>query len=245
MAFCPICKNEYRPGFTMCAECKVPLVERLEEAEKEAIDDASLESAEAEKETMKRTDLSDEEKEFLKEQFDEEMEALNEQRKKLMNHRTYEDKHAKAADYRSSAIVLTVIGILGILVLALLYLGYLPAYSFLKSNYLFLIVMGLMFLVFIAGGMLSFRSVGRLMEQAAEDDKTMDTIRSFMDEAFQGDRVDEKAGLTDEDTEEQKYFKRWDYMSDAIKEMFPDTPEALVDSLLDERYNMMYENNDH
>ncbi len=27
--FCPQCKTEYRPGFTECADCRVPLVEQL------------------------------------------------------------------------------------------------------------------------------------------------------------------------------------------------------------------------
>src|SRR5262245_59570948 len=27
--FCPVCRSEYRVGFTECAECKVPLVESL------------------------------------------------------------------------------------------------------------------------------------------------------------------------------------------------------------------------
>jgi hypothetical protein len=31
--FCPRCRDEYRPGFTECAGCGVPLVERLDEAE--------------------------------------------------------------------------------------------------------------------------------------------------------------------------------------------------------------------
>ena len=32
MPWCPVCKNEYREGFTTCAECKVPLVSDLGEA---------------------------------------------------------------------------------------------------------------------------------------------------------------------------------------------------------------------
>ena len=30
--FCPVCKAEYRPGFTRCSECDVALVERLDAA---------------------------------------------------------------------------------------------------------------------------------------------------------------------------------------------------------------------
>ena len=33
MAWCPICKNEYREGITECSECKVPLVDNLEDCE--------------------------------------------------------------------------------------------------------------------------------------------------------------------------------------------------------------------
>ncbi len=29
--FCPVCRSEYRPGFTQCAECEVPLVDHLED----------------------------------------------------------------------------------------------------------------------------------------------------------------------------------------------------------------------
>lgn len=31
MPWCPVCKNEYREGFTVCADCKVELVDSLEE----------------------------------------------------------------------------------------------------------------------------------------------------------------------------------------------------------------------
>ena len=31
MPWCPICKNEYREGFTTCAECKVELVANFED----------------------------------------------------------------------------------------------------------------------------------------------------------------------------------------------------------------------
>ncbi len=43
MPFCPNCKMEYREGFKVCADCKVPLVDKLEEMPKfEAIDESNL-----------------------------------------------------------------------------------------------------------------------------------------------------------------------------------------------------------
>lgn len=37
--FCPSCRAEYRPGFTDCAHCKVPLVEELPETVELSTDD--------------------------------------------------------------------------------------------------------------------------------------------------------------------------------------------------------------
>lgn len=34
MPWCPVCKNEYGEGIKLCAECKVELVERLEDEKK-------------------------------------------------------------------------------------------------------------------------------------------------------------------------------------------------------------------
>ena len=36
MPWCPKCRNEYRDGITICAECKIELVERLEDIPKQA-----------------------------------------------------------------------------------------------------------------------------------------------------------------------------------------------------------------
>ena len=38
MPICPKCKNEYREGFTVCAECKCDLVDSLETAQEEKVE---------------------------------------------------------------------------------------------------------------------------------------------------------------------------------------------------------------
>ena len=40
---CPNCKAEYRQGYTVCAECQVPLVDKLPESEEEAEAEPELE----------------------------------------------------------------------------------------------------------------------------------------------------------------------------------------------------------
>ncbi len=37
MAWCPVCKNEYRPGITVCADCGAQLVDSLEESSLETL----------------------------------------------------------------------------------------------------------------------------------------------------------------------------------------------------------------
>lgn len=37
MAWCPVCKNEYRPGIKVCADCGATLVEELDESPMEAV----------------------------------------------------------------------------------------------------------------------------------------------------------------------------------------------------------------
>ncbi|MCR5655371.1 MAG: hypothetical protein K6G07_07015 [Lachnospiraceae bacterium] len=245
MAFCPICKNEYRPGFTMCAECKVPLVESLEEIEKQAIAAEEAETIEAEEIISRMEDMSEEEREALQDKLSDELEEMKEQREKLLRERAYENKYEKAAEYRSSAYVLILVGLLGIVVLILLYTGVISGFSFLKSNYLFLGVMGTLFAIFIKGGVVSFNSVKKMSELAKEDDKHKEAIRSFIESNLSAEIIDASANFTEEDTVESKYFKRMDVMSDKVKEWFPEVSEALVDSLLEESYKEIYEDNDH
>jgi hypothetical protein len=40
--FCPKCRQEYRSGFFECADCRVPLVDRLSEPEERETDDDDL-----------------------------------------------------------------------------------------------------------------------------------------------------------------------------------------------------------
>jgi hypothetical protein len=53
MAWCPICKNEYRDGFKYCSECKVKLVDSLEPLQEEKVPLCNFDSEEVAKKFVK------------------------------------------------------------------------------------------------------------------------------------------------------------------------------------------------
>lgn len=72
--------------------------------------------------------------------------------------KVYQDKMAKAEDYKSSAYTLLLVGILGILAFILMEAGVLPFRLAGSGKYITYGVMGMMFVIFIVMGILSLKS---------------------------------------------------------------------------------------
>lgn len=278
MPFCPICKNEYRAGFKECHECKVPLVDSLEDqAENEDL-----------KKPVKFFDVNDERSyEFLdryKEQEEEERESeivsydeitfkerpsdvdedsgndddlmmipsVSEQmlRQRMLAESmkkpsVYIDKKQKVSDYKSSGCVLLFVGSMGIAALVLLYVGVIPGFSGFKSNYMLMGVMLIMFLAFIISGILSFAQIKSIIQEAEADDDAMKRVKNFMDEHLTVERIAKDVVIGRSDTEEEQYFKRTEYMTRILIQNFPELEHALIETLIDERYTELYEDNNH
>ena len=81
--------------------------------------------------------------------------------------KVYQDKKAKAEDYKSSAYTLLLIGVLGIVVFILMEAGVLPFQIAGSNKYITYGVMGTMFVVFIVMGVLSLRFSKKYTEEAA------------------------------------------------------------------------------
>ena len=115
MPWCPVCKNEYREGIERCAECKVELVDHLEDEKQTA------ERKEQEKLAVMQAMLAAE-RDRAK-QDDEE--AIPE---KTPVYHTYQNSAAKAEDNRSSAYTLLFVGIVGFIIVLLIFVGVIPLY---------------------------------------------------------------------------------------------------------------------
>lgn len=275
MPFCPKCKNEYRKGFTECHECKIPLVDSLEEANAMQIkpkrvfdvnDERSYEFLDQYKEDdeeeevseiVSYSDLTFSEKQFQKneEESDDDLEVVAPISEQMMRQRqiaeairkqsSYVDKKQKIEDYKSSGFVLTLVGGVGLVALVLLYLGIIPGFSGLKSNYMFMGVMLVMFIVFIIAGIVSFAQIKTIILEAEADDDLISRVNQFFDEYLTVEKLAKEVVCGKNDTEEELYFKRTEYMTRVLLQKFPEMNESLREKIIDDKYGEMYENNNH
>lgn len=183
-------------------------------------------------------------KELLQEEA-EEVEEYRRMQRQGKGQNTYVDKRVKAGEYKSSGIVLLLVGGIGLLFLILMYFGVLPGFNSLKSNYMFLGVMGVLFIIFIISGVMSFTKVKTILGQAEEDEDLTERAEKFMAEKLTREAVDRAVSVNGESVGEEIYFRRAEYMEAVLKEEFPNMEETLREKLIDERYTKLYEDNDH
>lgn len=231
MPWCPVCKNEYREGIKLCAECKVELVERLEDEKK------SDELSEQEKIARVRAMLAEEQG-----GQDEEDEIPE----KVPVYHAYQNSASKAEDNRTSAYTLLFVGIVGFILVLLIFVGVIPLYqNKTTTKYLMCGVMGAMFILFIVFGSVSMRNSKILFIKAKSEDSLLSELTKWCERNLNAEQID--AGLFDDTTgqtiaEEQKYFKRSDRMKTIISDNFMNLDEAFLEHFVDEYYQELFEN---
>lgn len=228
MPWCPVCKNEYREGIKLCAECKVELVDHLED-EKEQNDELSQQEKIARMRAMLAA--ADEDEEEIPE--------------KIPVYHAYQNSAAKAEDNRTSAYTLLFVGVLGFILVLLVFVGVIPLYQNAgTTKYLVCGVMGAMFILFIVFGVVSMRNSKILLIKAKSEDSLLSELTKWCEQNMNAEQID--AGLFDEEmqeemAEEQKYFMRADKMKAVISDKFMNLDEALLEHFVDEYYQGLFE----
>ena len=67
----------------------------------------------------------------------------------------------------------------------------------------------------------------------------------ILEENLTKEVIDRAVGSDGNETGEELYFRRAEYMESILKAEFSDMEETLREKLIDERYSELYENNDH
>lgn len=152
----------------------------------------------------------------------------------------YENSEDKYKDNLSSAITFFVCGAAGIIILILNDLGILKFVVKGSSNFILInIVLGLLFVGFIAIGFWSLKYSKNIKNKAAIENKDTDTILAWLNENVSKDDIE--SSYDNDIAEEMKYFNRSDYIKSAILKQFPETDDNLADTVADKYIDTLFE----
>lgn len=234
MAFCPVCKCEYKEGIKKCADCDTLLVDSLEEKitlfAEEPVDEEIKKIVPKDVLENKNINFSDRDSDVAAVQV-------------IKKAGVYRDSKELFLENKSSAYMLLTVGIIGIIVLALICTDVIKIYFSLTSKIISGVVMGSLFVTFIVMGIATLKNAKKYGEKAKEEGDLTTNILDYCADNLTPMTVDRacKDEEWDELPEEMKYFKRIDYIREFITEHFMNLEEDYVSFLADEMYTTFYD----
>lgn len=218
--WCPKCKNEYVQGITQCADCGVALVNSLEEYEA-AEAKASMEAFREMYENSEESAVSDG---TAKETDDAPVQAAH----------AYVSKKSKTEDLKSTAYTFTIVGTLGLVLLVLFAVDVIPLHTASYMKVMICLVMGAMFLIFLAIGIRSFAQIKSYSDAADNEEHLLAEITTWFRDSYDKAAID--TGLDLSQQEEMLYFSRYEVMRKYITEKYPKVEESLLDHIIETLY---------
>lgn len=234
MPWCPKCKTEYREGFTVCADCGSELVSELP-AEEQNTSFWGVEPEEQSIEGQVREPMQDPKQAAALLEMAKEMQAQQAPRYVAG---MYQDSSERASDHRSSGWMLLIFGIIGLAVVILGVLGFLPVS--LGNKYLFYGVMGAVFILFVVAGVVSMKNAKFFDKKAESENSLKTTLLEWCRDNLDASEIDGKVGGSN-DSEEIQYFKRMSYIKAKLNHQFVNLDQGFLDRLIDESiYDMVF-----
>ena len=241
MAWCPKCKSEYVEGMTRCADCNCELVDSLQEQQKMTAweEEVTLRAIQLkQKEEQAKVD-----EEVLVNALEEmaasgefEFEEPIEKPKHVM---PYMNNEEQAMEHKASAHSLLVIGLIGLIFIILLFFDVLPIRMATVNKYIVSGVMGALFTLFLVMGVVSLKKSKVLAKRAKKENNLTKEIKKWCKEFMTAQEIDAQLSL--EETEEVKYFQRFDKMKEIIQNQFMYLDDGYLDRLIDEIYPEIFE----
>lgn len=226
MPWCPECKNEYREGITTCADCSISLVDSLEDINKRSISNEEYETDGC----LQAIDESD------AEEAQEDYNSLIDNRKPSS---VYVKKEDKYKDTLSSAYTLLIVGFIGLLLLLLVVTNVINLNLASPGKYITYSGIGIMLIIFIIIGFVSLNTAKRLAVEASHENQLTDDILDWFSKSISADLIE--TGITDDMSEEIKYFKRFENIKKLIVKTYGELNEGYIDKLADDIYQKQFD----
>lgn len=170
----------------------------------------------------------------------------------------YENSAAKAEDNKSSAYLLLIFGVLGMIIMILGIVGVLPIQLHGTSKYMTYGIMSALFLLFIVMGMISMKSYRIFAKKAESEHSLRSTMEKWCLGQFEAEKLDEELfarenGCAAEEAseaireawenmpEEEMYFKRVSLMKEKIQKQFLNLDEGFLEHFVDDLYGAIFE----
>ena len=144
---------------------------------------------------------------------------------------TYMNSGAKAEENRSSAWVLLVVGILGMVVMILGITGVLPLN--IGNPYMFYGVMSAVFILFIVMGVVSMRNAKIFEKKAESENSLVDTLLKWSDENLTAEKIDAQIENAQDMPEEALYYKRFEVIRGQMNHQFMNLDQQMLENLID------------
>ena len=234
MPFCPKCKYEFVDGIKKCNECGCDLVDNL--------DDINEEKSENDN-TINTENIDDngslaegyETLEKTNETFDKE----DEESRFMSSTKTYQKLSDKYEDVKSSAYTLILVGGVGLFVMILQWINVIKFPISSQTKWLFNSVLGGMFIIFLAAGIVSFMHAKKVKIEADIEDELINRINKFAKENITKEIIDRE--VPQDDSVEILFFNRAEVIKNILMHEFEDADEALIDELIENIYQNIYE----
>jgi len=296
MLICPKCRNEYRDGIAVCADCgcqlvtekeivnRVPLIfgseaelTRLKEYleynglkdmeivydEKEAVHELLIDEKHRQKAVklgsvymqQEQVRQAEEAVRMQEEQARQEAEApqpqwfgvgagTGEERKPQpqpvrRSSQGYQNKAEQAAENRSSAWTLLIVGGLGLIALGLLLAGVLPLKLQGSNRFMIGGIMGAMFVIFIVMGFVSLKNSKQYARETDSENSLKSTMEKWCRENLEGAKVDASLQLSAA-PEEEWYFRRVALIKALLNRQFVNLDQEFLDHFVDDMYDTIF-----
>lgn len=236
MPFCPKCKYEFVDGIKKCNECGCDLVDSLDditnESDEEIMDNENIINAELEDSNLGETyeSLEDGNVPFDKE---------DEESRFRSSAKTYQKLSDKYEDVKSSAYTLILVGGVGLFVMILQWINVIKFPISSQTKWLFNSVLGGMFIIFLAAGIVSFMHAKKVKIEADIEDELLNKINQFAKENITKEIIDKE--VPQDDSVEILFFNRAEVIKNILMHEFEDADEALIDELIENIYQSIYE----